>query len=179
MSAPYSATDLAVRRTILDTFVRGGVPTRLSVMQALGLEYADVVAAYKRLAEGHVIVPDADSGEVWMAMPFSAVPTEFRVVVGEHSVWANCAWDAFGVAAALGADVAFVTRCPASNAPVRAGVRHGVAFADVGAVAHLEVLPVSTGDHSLAVLRSTGRPQAEVDHDVVAQVVAWMVRAVR
>lgn len=139
MPAPYSATDLAVRRTILDTFVRGGVPTRISVMQALGLEYADVAASYTRLADGHVIVPDPDSGEVWMAMPFSAVPTEFRVVVGEHSVWANCAWDAFGVAAALDADVAFVTRCPASNAPVRAGVRKGVAFADAGAVAHVPV----------------------------------------
>ena len=36
-----------------------------------------------------------------MAMPFSALPTAFRVVVGERSVWANCAWDAFGIAAAL------------------------------------------------------------------------------
>lgn len=139
VSGPYTATDLAVRRAILDTFARGGVPTRIAVMQALGLDYMDVVASYRRLAEGHVIVPDPESGEVWMAMPFSAVPTEFRVVVGERSVWANCAWDAFGVAAALDADVAFVTRCPASNAPVRAGVRRGVAFADAGAVAHIPV----------------------------------------
>lgn len=50
-------------------------------------------------------------------MPFSAVPTEFRVLVGDRAMWANCAWDAFGVAAALDADVSFVTRCPASNAP--------------------------------------------------------------
>lgn len=139
VSAPYSATDLAVRRTILDTFARGGVPTRVSVMQALGVDYPEVAASYRRLAEGHVIVPDPATGEVWMAMPFSAVPTEFRVVVGERSVWANCAWDAFGVAAALAADVAFVTRCPASNAAVRAGVRHGVAFADAGAIAHVPV----------------------------------------
>lgn len=74
-----------------------------------------------------------------MAMPFSAVPTEFRVPVGDRAVWANCAWDAFGVAAALDADVSFVTRCPESNAPLRAGVRHGRAFADAGAVAHIAV----------------------------------------
>lgn len=135
----YSPTDLAVRRTILGTFASGGVPTRLSVSQALAVDYAEVVASYRRLADGHVIVPDPDSGEVWMAMPFSALPTEFRVVVGERSVWANCAWDAFGVAAALDADVSFVTRCPQSNAPVRAGVRHGVAYADAGAVAHIPV----------------------------------------
>lgn len=139
MPAPFSAADLAVRRTILDTFARGGVPTRVSVSQVLGYDYRDVVASYRRLADAHVIVPDPETAEVWMAMPFSAVPTEFRVVVGDRSVWANCAWDAFGVAAALDADVAFVTRCPATSAPVRAGVRHGVAFADAGAVAHIPV----------------------------------------
>lgn len=139
MASTLSATDLAVRRTILDTFARGGIPTRLSVAQALGVDYTDVVASYRTLAAAHVIVADADTGEAWMAMPFSAVPTEFPVVVGERSVWANCVWDAFGVAAALGADVGFVTRCPASNQPVRAGVRQGVAFADAGAVAHIAV----------------------------------------
>lgn len=134
-----SDTDLAVRRAVLVTFVRGDIPTRASVGAALGLD-ADVVAAsYRALSDAHVIVPDPVTGEVWMAMPFSAVPTEFRVVVGDRSVWANCAWDAFGVAAALDADVAFVTRCPASNQPVRAGVHRGVAFADAGAVAHIPV----------------------------------------
>ncbi len=115
------------------------MPTRLSVAQALAIDYAEVVASYRTLADAHVIVPDADTGEAWMAMPFSAVPTEFRVVVGERSVWANCVWDAFGVAAALDADVGFVTRCPASHQPVRAGVRQGVAYADPGAVAHIAV----------------------------------------
>lgn len=139
MPITFTSTDLAVRRAVLETFARGGTPTRLSVAQALGVDYAEVVASYRTLAAAHVIVPDADTGEVWMAMPFSAVPTEFRVVVGERSVWANCVWDAFGVAAALHADVGFVTRCPASNQPVRAGVRQGVAFADAGAVAHVAV----------------------------------------
>lgn len=131
--------DLSVRRAILETFARGDVPLKASVATALGLDVAAVDASYRALAAAHVIVHDQVTGEVWMAMPFSAVPTEFRVVVGDRSVWANCAWDAFGVAAALGADVAFVTRCPESNAPIRAGVRHGRAFADAGAVAHIAV----------------------------------------
>ena len=70
-----------------------------------------------------------------MAMPFSAVPTAFRVVVGDRSVWANCAWDAFGIAAALEDDVSFVTPCPASGRVIAAGVRRGVAFAHAGSVA--------------------------------------------
>lgn len=139
MAAPLTPVDLAVRRAVLQAFARGDIPTRASVGTVLGLDADAVAASYRRLGDTHVIVPDPATGEVWMAMPFSAVPTEFRVVVGDRSVWANCAWDAFGVAAALDADVGFVTRCPSSHQPVRAGVRRGVAFADAGAVAHVPV----------------------------------------
>lgn len=139
MPAPLTSADLAVRGVILETFARGDIPTREHVAAALGVDPGAVAASYRALAGAHVIVPDPVTGEVWMAMPFSAVPTEFRVVVGDRSVWANCAWDAFGVAAALAADVTFVTRCPASNRPVRAGVRHGRVFADAGAVGHIAV----------------------------------------
>lgn len=139
MSVSLTATDLRVRRAILDTFVEGGAPTRIGVMQALGLDYAEVGRSYTALAASHVIVPDADSGEVWMAMPFSAVPTTFRVVVHGRSVWANCVWDAFGIAAALDADVSFVSPCPVSGVPIAAGVRLGVPFAPARAVAHIAV----------------------------------------
>lgn len=46
--------------------------------------------------------------------------------------------------------------------------------ADVGPVPHLTVLPVETGDHSLTVTARAGRPQAEVDADIVACVAAWL-----
>jgi uncharacterized protein len=46
--------------------------------------------------------------------------------------------------------------------------------ADVGEVPHLEILPVATGDHSLKLLKSAGLAQADVDHDIVTRVVAWM-----
>ncbi|MEZ5291576.1 MAG: organomercurial lyase [Vicinamibacterales bacterium] len=134
-----SARDLQVRRAVLNAFAGGGVPTRAAVAATLGVDLDEVAVSYRALADAHVLVPDPATGEAWMAMPFSAVPTEFRVVVDGRSVWANCAWDAFGVAAALDADVEFITRCPASDRPVRAGVRRGVAFADPGAVGHVEV----------------------------------------
>lgn len=134
-----TAIDLQVRRVILEVFVAGGTPTRIDVMQALAMDDAAVSRSYAALAASHVIVPDADSGEVWMAMPFSAVPTTFRVVVRGRSVWANCAWDAFGIAAALDADVSFVAPCPVSGVPIAAGVRLGVPFAAARAVAHIAV----------------------------------------
>lgn len=139
MQAALTAIDLAVRRQILATFASGGIPTRLSVMQALDLDYAVVSSSYAALAAAHVIVPGRDTGEVWMAMPFSAVPTPFPVMVGGRAVWANCAWDAYGIAAALNDDIAFTTPCPASGAVIAGGVRRGVAFAHPGAVAYVGV----------------------------------------
>jgi hypothetical protein len=137
MSTTLTDTDLAVRRHILATFVSGDIPTRLSVMQTLGLDYAQVSSSYATLAATHVIVPNRDTAEVWMAMPFSAEPTPFPVVVGGRAVWANCVWDAFGIAAALNEDIAFTTPCPASGAVLAGGVRRGVAFAHPGAVAYV------------------------------------------
>jgi hypothetical protein len=134
-----SNTDRRVRRAIFDAFAAGGIPTRMGVMHSLALDYAAIAASYAALTACHAIVPDPDTGEVWMAMPFSAVPTAFRVTVGGRAVWANCVWDAFGVAAALDADVSFVSPCPASGVPVAAGVRLGVPFADAGAVVHVGV----------------------------------------
>ena len=128
-----------MRREILLALARDARPTRVSVMQALGLDYAGVAASYARLVETHVIVLERDSGEVWMALPFSAVPTDFRVVAGDVSVWANCAWDAFGVAGALERDVSFAAACPGSGVVIAAGTRHGVAYANAGAVAHVGV----------------------------------------
>ena len=139
MPAALTTVDLAVRHCILTALASGATPTRVSIAQALGLDYAQVTASYAALAATHVVVLDTGSGEVWMAMPFSAVPTPFRVVVGDRSVWANCAWDAFGIAAALGEDVSFATPCPASDAVIAGGVRRGVAFAHPGAVAYVGV----------------------------------------
>jgi hypothetical protein len=130
--------DFAVRRAILAVFADGHVPTHAGIGASLSLSIDDVRASYAALTAAHVIVPDA-VGEVWMAMPFSAVPTHFRVMAKGRAVWANCAWDAFGVAAALDCDVSFATPCPASGAPLSAGVRRGVAYGDGGTVARIGV----------------------------------------
>jgi hypothetical protein len=136
---PLIDLDFAVRREILAALSRDRPVTRISVMQSLGLDYVTVSASYTRLAAAHVIVLSAVTGEVWMALPFSAVPTAFRVVAGDVAVWANCAWDAFGIAAALECDVSFATPCPGSGAVIAAGVRHGLAYSDPGVVAHVGV----------------------------------------
>lgn len=59
--------------------------------------------ALRRLHDAHAIVLDA-SGSIRMALPFSAVETGHRVVSGDRSWWANCAWDTLAIPAALGID---------------------------------------------------------------------------
>ena len=46
-----------------------------------------------------------------MANPFSAVPTAYRVLANDRWWYANCAWDAFGVCAALKGDGTIETSC--------------------------------------------------------------------
>jgi hypothetical protein len=47
-----------------------------------------------------------------MALPFSAVATDFRVEAGNRSWYANCAWDGLGILAALACDGLVATHCP-------------------------------------------------------------------
>ena len=48
---------------------------------------------------------------VRMSKPFSAVPTTYRVFADDRWWYANCAWDAFGVCAALHVDGRIETSC--------------------------------------------------------------------
>src|SRR5258705_10355961 len=55
-----------------------------------------ILGATKRIVYSHT------TGEIWMAGPFSALPTRFRVHGPSVSWWANCAWDMLGIPASLG-----------------------------------------------------------------------------
>ena len=46
----------------------------------------------------------AASSSIWMANPFSAVPTDFKVTSRGRTYFGNCIWDALGIPAILGAD---------------------------------------------------------------------------
>jgi len=62
----------------------------------------EVLASWRRLHEAHALVLDGDA--IRMANPFSAVPTPYRVLADGRWWYGNCAWDAFGICAALGVD---------------------------------------------------------------------------
>jgi hypothetical protein len=54
-----------------------------------------------------------------MASPFSGVPTQHVAVVDGKRYFANCAWDALGIPAALRSPAVIESRCEKSHEPLR------------------------------------------------------------
>jgi hypothetical protein len=108
-----AATGRAPDRTVLARWVAadGGDPSTVD-------------ALLRELAERHALVLDA-RGEIRMALPFSATPTDNRVAAADGSWWANCAWDALAIPAALGIDAAIDARWLDTGEDVGLAVRDG------------------------------------------------------
>ena len=116
--------DLTLRQETYRLFVKlGRAPTIDEVGQATDLARRDVSAGWQRLHDAHALVLDRETGQIRMAAPFSAVATAFRVYAAGRSWYGNCAWDAFGVCAALRVDGAIETACPDCNEAIRINVR--------------------------------------------------------
>ncbi len=107
--------DLALRNHVYRRFVElGRAPTMA--------ELDTSEAALRRLHEARLLVLEPDRPEIRMAIPFSAVPTPYRVEAGGRSWFANCAWDAYGILAALGADGHISSSCPDCGEPIEIDV---------------------------------------------------------
>jgi hypothetical protein len=104
----------------------GRVPRAADVAGIAGVGVAEIRDSWRRLHDAHALVLHADGDEIRMANPFSAVPTPFRVDVAGQQWDANCAWDAFGVCAALGTDGLIDTSCPDCGESISCEVRDRV-----------------------------------------------------
>ena len=105
--------DLAVRNLTYRKFVEfGHAPTVDDVARAGDWTVSDVGASWRRLHDAHALVLDEATGALRMANPFSAVPTPHRVHADGRWWYGNCAWDAFGICAALGVDGRIESACP-------------------------------------------------------------------
>jgi hypothetical protein len=119
--------DLRLRNATYRLFVERGVaPTSTDVAVAMGWEPTLVVTGWRRLHDAHALVLQPTHDAIRMANPFSAVPTSFRVRAAGRWWFANCAWDAFGVCAALGADGRIETACPDCDDPIAIEVTNAV-----------------------------------------------------
>jgi hypothetical protein len=118
--------DRAVRLAVYRRVVAEGVPPAApQIAHEVGAGTKDVEISLRRLADGHVLVLEPGTTSIWMAAPFSAIPTPFPVAVGDRRYFANCIWDALGIPACLHADARIDTSCPDCSAPLRLDVRDG------------------------------------------------------
>lgn len=116
--------DLALRNLTYRLFVDlGRAPSADEAAAAAHLAPDAVLAGWRRLADEHAIVMNDTADALLMANPFSAVPTQHRVEVAGRSWFANCAWDAFGICAALDADGVITTSCPCCGDELAVEVR--------------------------------------------------------
>jgi Alkylmercury lyase len=118
--------ETALWRFTYDAVVRTGRgPSLREAADRLGADEEDVRAAYRRLGEGHAILLDPSGEALWRIAPFSAVPTDFAVTAGGRDYFANCAWDALGICAALHADGVVHASCGCCRLPMELVMRGG------------------------------------------------------
>jgi hypothetical protein len=112
--------DLAVKLAIYRYFAEtGNRPSPSEIGQRVGAAADEVAEAYRRLRDQRVLVVESDGESIRMAPPFSGVETQHVVKSGGVSYFANCAWDALGIPAALQQPATVYSRCEQSMEPLR------------------------------------------------------------
>jgi len=112
--------DLAVRSAVYRRFAdRAAAPSLRDVARDTGASEEDVRASYARLYARRMLVVMPDGESIRMAPPFSGIETQHRVLANGKSYFANCAWDSFGIVAALHAGAEVQSRCEQTLEPLR------------------------------------------------------------
>ena len=110
---------LAIYRATADS---GRPPSAQAVAGIIGAAPAEVAEAFGRLRASRLLLLEADGVTIRMAPPFSGVPTQHRVTVDGRDYYANCAWDALGIPAALHRPGLVRSRCEQSLEPLTLAV---------------------------------------------------------
>lgn len=119
-------SDADVRVAIFRHFLEhGSAPTHHDIAEEVGIATGEAEAAFLRLHDAHTIVLAPGSPYIWMAHPFSGVPTAFRARAGSQEWWGNCIWDALGIIAMSGRDGRVETTCPDCGESLSIDVRDG------------------------------------------------------
>ena len=126
-----SAFDNEVRLALYKLFVDNGhAPLAAEIAEALGASTVDVESALRNLHDAHVIVLAPGAQYIWMANPFSALPTPYRATVADTTYWGNCVWDAFGIVAMLEGTGRVEARCGDCSELLTIDVPGGVPASD-------------------------------------------------
>lgn len=124
---PELDLDTKVKLAIYEiTAETGRIPNSSDVSHKIDIEESDVVAAFGRLHAKRLLLPEPrDPTKIRMAPPFSGISTKFPVEANNRKYYANCVWDAFGVAAALHADAISRASDGQTGEPLMLEVKNG------------------------------------------------------
>jgi len=119
--------DTSVKLNIYETIASTTrMPTSTEVASAIDSSVPEVVQAFQRLYEKRLLVLEPGSlSHIRMAPPFSGIETQHRVKIEDKIYFANCAWDAFGIAAALKRDADIESACMDCDEPMTFQIRDG------------------------------------------------------
>lgn len=111
--------DQALRVFIYDYIIdRGAVPTSSAIGAHFDMDPAQVRRLLASLRLGKTLVVHPVTGEIWMAGPFSAAPSPYRLTDGVTTWFANCAWDMFGVSVLVNRTLSAHTACTDCGHPM-------------------------------------------------------------
>ena len=119
--------DTSVKLNIYEMIARTTrMQTSIDVALGIGSSMAEVEQAFQRLYEKRLLVLEpGSSSRIRMAPPFSGMETQHRVKIGAKVYFANCAWDAFGIAAALKGDADIESTCADCSEPLAFQIQNG------------------------------------------------------
>ncbi len=118
-----TAESRRVRDLVYETFVaQGRGPSIAELAQQTGRSVEATTLVLHELADDHALVLNATGDAIRMAHPFTAAPMAFVVTpqdgYDDRRWWGGCAWDSFGISAALKLDVRIDTACPSCGARI-------------------------------------------------------------
>ena len=112
--------DTSVKVALYRATAESGSPPSLeAVAEKVRATPAAIKEAYARLRASRLLLLEPDGFTIRMAPPFSGVPTQHHVIVDGVDYYANCAWDALGIPAALHKPATVLSRCEQSREPLR------------------------------------------------------------
>jgi hypothetical protein len=108
-----------LRSFVYDHLAANGLPPSLKeIATHFGTTRSAARQQLAALKIGKTILVHPETGEIWMAGPFSAAKTGYEAVAGDRSWWANCAWDMLGIPMVLNTAVQVHTRCTDCRSPM-------------------------------------------------------------
>lgn len=125
----------SLRMHVYDRLLDSGRPPTLrELAERYRVPEAEARRALAEMKIGKTVLVHPRSGEIWMAGPFAAAETPYRIV-GQRARWfANCAWDMLGAAVVVNEPVRIETSCTDCGDPWHLDVDPARPFAHDGVV---------------------------------------------